>query len=209
MIYVYDVLLNFNDNLIEFYNWNTDDNIYYIKKIPLFKVSDSFVNDIIYNTIELDDLFISSIKNKCILYDNNSINACILSSDAFSIAVLINDNKIDKVSRMTLQEEDEVLNIISHLNTNIINYKKLNKIDRNINISTKDKNILDILKKEFNYLYNNNEIEKLNYYYFEYFNKVCNDKNITYKELIDSLIYINDKHKYLYKIIKLSYQNKD
>ena len=209
MIYVYDVLLNFNDNLIEFYNWNTDDNIYYIKKIPLFKVSDSFVNDIIYNTIELDDLFISSIKNKCILYDNNSINACILSSDAFSIAVLINDNKIDKVSRMILQEEDEVLNIISHLNTNIINYKKLNKIDRNINISTKDKNILDILKKEFNYLYNNNEIEKLNYYYFEYFNKVCNDKNITYKELIDSLIYINDKHKYLYKIIKLSYQNKD
>lgn len=209
MIYVYDVLLNFNDNLIEFYNWDTDDNIYYIKKIPLFKVSDSFINDIIYNTIELDDLFITSIKNKCLLYDNNSINACILSSDVFSIGILIKNNKIDKVSRMILSEEDEVFNIISHLNTNIIKYNKLNKIDRNINISSKDKNILDILKKEFNYLYNNNEIEKLNYYYFEYFNKVCNDKNITYNELINSLIDINDKHKYLYKIIKLSYQNKD
>ncbi len=110
---------------------------------------------------------------------------------------------------MLLDEEEEILNITSHINETKINYQKLNKLDRNINISTKDLELQTKIKQEFDYLYKENQIEKLNYYYYEYFNKVCNDKNKTYNELVKSLKIINDKHKYLYKIIKLSYQNKD
>ena len=211
MIYIYDVLLNFNENLIEFFNWYDEDNIKYIKKIPLFKVSTSFIKDIVYNSIKIDNLFLENIKNKCLLFEETkeNFNACIFSDGNIAIGVNFTDNKIDKVSRMLLDEEEEILNITSHINETEINYQKLNKLDRNINISTKDLELQTKIKQEFDYLYKENQIEKLNYYYYEYFNKVCNDKNKTYNELVKSLKIINDKHKYLYKIIKLSYQNKD
>ncbi len=211
MIYIYDVLLNFNENLIEFFNWYDEDNIKYIKKIPLFKVSTSFIKDIVYNSIKIDNLFLENIKNKCLLFEETkeNFNACIFSDGNIAIGVNFTDNKIDKVSRMLLDEEEEILNITSHINETEINYQKLNKLDRNINISTKDLELQTKIKQEFDYLYKENQIEKLNYYYYEYFNKVCNDKNKTYNELVKTLKIINDKHKYLYKIIKLSYQNKD
>ena len=38
MIYVYDLLLNFQDvdRLVEFFEWSDDDLLEHIKKIPLF-----------------------------------------------------------------------------------------------------------------------------------------------------------------------------
>lgn len=32
MVYIYDILLNFNKNLIEYFEWEEKDNIKYIKK---------------------------------------------------------------------------------------------------------------------------------------------------------------------------------
>ena len=39
MTYIYDILLNFKDELIEFYDWNKNDNIIHIRKIPLLKIT--------------------------------------------------------------------------------------------------------------------------------------------------------------------------
>ena len=39
MTYIYDILLNFKEELIEFYDWNKNDNIIHIRKIPLLKIS--------------------------------------------------------------------------------------------------------------------------------------------------------------------------
>jgi len=33
MTYIYDILLNFKDDLYEFYDWNKTDNIIHIRKI--------------------------------------------------------------------------------------------------------------------------------------------------------------------------------
>ena len=46
MIYIYDVLLNFNTSLIEFFEWEENDLIKYVKKLPIYKVSDDFLNEI-------------------------------------------------------------------------------------------------------------------------------------------------------------------
>ena len=46
MNYIYDLLLNFNENIYEFYDWNKTDNIKHIKKIPIFKI-DSKKNETI------------------------------------------------------------------------------------------------------------------------------------------------------------------
>lgn len=211
MIYIYDILLNFNENLIEFFNWEDEDNIKYIKKIPLFKVSTSFIKDIIYNDIEIDSLFLESIKNKCLFFDEtkNYNYVCLFSDGNISMGVNFTNDRVKEVSRMLLDEEEEILNVVGHINNIKINYQKLGKLNRNINISSKDLLILNKLKEEFDYLYRENKVEKLNYYYYEYFNKVCNDKDKTYNELNKTLNSINDKHRKLYKIIELSYQNKD
>ena len=38
MIYIYDILLNFNTSLIEFFEWEENDLIKYIKKIPIYNL---------------------------------------------------------------------------------------------------------------------------------------------------------------------------
>ena len=39
MNYYYDIVLNLNEELYEFYEWEENDSIDFIKKIPLFRVS--------------------------------------------------------------------------------------------------------------------------------------------------------------------------
>ena len=46
MNYVYDVLLNFNKELYEYYDWNLSDVIIHIRKILLFKVDNKVFNDL-------------------------------------------------------------------------------------------------------------------------------------------------------------------
>ena len=45
MKYAYDVVLNFNDEFYNFYEWDTDDTIAYVKKIPIYKVTNDIIND--------------------------------------------------------------------------------------------------------------------------------------------------------------------
>ena len=35
MNYIYDILINFNENLYDFYDWNLNDQIDHIRKIPV------------------------------------------------------------------------------------------------------------------------------------------------------------------------------
>jgi len=39
MNYVYDVLLNFQDYAYEFYEWNIDDEITHVRKVPMVRIS--------------------------------------------------------------------------------------------------------------------------------------------------------------------------
>ena len=43
MNYIYDVYLNLNDTLYDFFDWNKNDKLMHIKKIPIIMVS----NDVI------------------------------------------------------------------------------------------------------------------------------------------------------------------
>ncbi len=61
MTYIYDILLNFNENLVEYFEWNDNDKIKYVKKIILFKVSSKVIEDIIYNDVLFDSSFTDKI----------------------------------------------------------------------------------------------------------------------------------------------------
>ena len=47
MYYYYDVLLNFgeDENLYEFYEWEEKDQVDFVKKIPIFRVSTECLKD--------------------------------------------------------------------------------------------------------------------------------------------------------------------
>ena len=73
MIYIYDILLNFNTSLIEFFEWKENDLIKYIKKIPIYKVSDDFLYNLVNNEIKIESNFLNNIKDKT-LFDNQNNN---------------------------------------------------------------------------------------------------------------------------------------
>ncbi len=205
MVYIYDIVLNFNDELLEFFEWEDNDDIKYIKRLPLIRVEDSLIKDVLENDILFDDLLLDQIKGKTIYYDSKNENypVVVLSNQDIAIAVLINNNGY-KYSRLLLDEEYEVLNIVSKLSTTKVDYSIIGKKSINNNLTREERKIRGILLKEIDYLYNSNKLDKLNYYYYEYFNEINNNKEEVYKRLKETLSVIDDKHLKLLEIVKLA-----
>lgn len=214
MIYVYDVVLNLNNTLVEFFEWEEKDNIKYVRKIPFYKISEKTMNDFIKNNVKVEEEFIEKLYDKAKLEDNYDDEYKYLSLFTDGNLILgvsfTKDGKNKLISRLLLDEEDEILLLgnrltLTNIDYNIIDSKKNN----NTSLTRNEFLIKTNLEKEFKTLYNNNLVDKLNYFYFEYFNKINNNKELCYKELIDSLNNnFNKKHVNLYDIIKLSYEHK-
>ena len=205
MVYIYDIVLNFNDELLEFFEWEDNDDIKYIKRLPLIRVEDSLIKDVLENDILFDDLLLDQIKGKTIYYDSKNENypVVVLSNQDIAIAILINNNGY-KYSRLLLDEEYEVLNIVSKLSITKVDYSIIGKKSINNNLTREERKIRGILLKEIDYLYNSNKLDKLNYYYYEYFNEINNNKEEVYKRLKETLSVIDDKHLKLLEIVKLA-----
>ena len=109
MCYVYDIVLNFNDEIYEFYEWKKDDNLSHIKRINLVRV-DTLTYNVIYNNIvSFNDEFLLSIFNKCEIYNNRTINTipyAFLLTDMYRAMGIILDNngKTIKYSSLLLDE---------------------------------------------------------------------------------------------------------
>ena len=65
MTYIYDLILNFHNELLEFYEWDKSDNIHHIKRINLIKIKSSTYNEILDYDIVFDNNFLTEIFNKC------------------------------------------------------------------------------------------------------------------------------------------------
>lgn len=214
MTYIYDILLNFNNDFYEFYEWNCDDYLYHIKRIHLIKIDSKTYNDILNNKVEIKDDLLFNIFNKCEYFDNRkvmSIPYAIMLTDSYRVmAITLNMNGIvTKYSSLLLDEEEDVLEVSEKLGTIKLNYsiieeRKLNNLTRN------ERNIIKYIKKDLDRAYKDKNINKLKYLYYEYFNKENDNINLIYNSLIDTLNNkINDKHYDLYNLIKLSLTHKN
>lgn len=216
MIYIYDIILNLNEKLIEFFEWEENDNIKYIRKIPLFKINSKTIKHILNKEIKVSNELIDKIKYKTDFNENIDIenykNITLFCDNKIVIGVLFNEeNKIDLISRLLLDEEQEILDFSSRIKEQEINYNviKNEKQNQNNTLTRKEQEIKIELEQEINILYKENKVDKLNYYFYEYYGKIINDKETVFKKLIESINNnFNDKHIELYEIIKLSYQNK-
>lgn len=201
MINIYDIVLNFDKNIIEFYEWEEEDNIKYVKKIPLIKVNTNTLYDFLYNKIKIEDDILFKIENNLEFYDEDLLDykySFILSDGIKAIGYSYLTNEI---STLLIDEEKEILKFSNKMDIINIDYKIIEKNYRKeIYLTRKELKIKTKLKKEITNLYKNNKIEQLNYYYYEYFNKISNNKEEVYNNLINTLENINNKHIYLYEI---------
>lgn len=180
MNYIYDILLNFHDTLYDFYDWNLGDNIINVRKIPLFKISSIQLKEIKENRIHFHSDFLDKIQNKTELFAGKSIKnieyCCLLSDGSKTIALLIKNNIVQK-SHLLVDEELEVLEVVTRIKEESLEYEVL-KREKNIEFKTRkevemEKTIHRNLKK----LKEQNAIQQLKYLYYECFNEKEENKD--------------------------------
>lgn len=210
MCYVYDIVLNFNNYLYEFYEWKKEDSLTHIKRINLIRVDSVTYNNVYDNIVTFNNELLLSIFNKCEYYTNRTIETipyAFLLTDSYRVMGILLDNngKTIKYSSLLLDEEEDILDVSSKLAEVKLDYKKLMKREKNEFKTRQEINIINYIKKDLDTDYKNNDINKLKYLYYEYFNKQNDDIDVIYHELLEELSKdINEKHYDLYNLIKLS-----
>lgn len=210
MIFIYDIILNFNDKIYEFFNWEDEDQITYAKKVPVVRVSEKFLNDLIYKDLLFDKNVIDAICMKTEIYNENTKNILLVSDGNIVFGLMFKDGKVIKISRLLLDEEEEVLSVIDRLSIYDFKVKELGKRKESLlSFNRKSELLKKELENEFNKLYKSSNIKKLNLYLYELKNIISNDIDYVYHVLINSLSNeLLKEHEKMYKIMKLSYQNK-
>ena len=206
MTYVYDIILNFHKKYYNFFEWNSKDIIYHMKKIPLIRVSDKDLNILKYNEITIDKELILNFKNKSIMYTTNKNNNILLliSNKKESLGLMFNEEGILlKRSGLLFEESEEIEELSKELEITKIKYIKNKEINKQ-NTSRKKEKRKKYIK---NYLNNIKDHNIFNYLYYDiYQNEVDKDikvKDILLKENNNNLI---DK---LYNTIKLLNKQKN
>lgn len=201
MNYIYDILLNFNEEIYDFYEWNINDDITHIRKIPIIKTDSLHMKNIKNNYIEFEEKFLSIIKNKTETFSGRTvknIEYAFLISDGIEVIGINIQNKKIKYSKLLLNEDKEVLEVVGRLKENEIVYKILNKKIISEFKTRKEKEMYKYVIKEIKKLKSEENIEKLKYISFECFSEKI--ENGIYENLISK---IDDNYIKLYKIFKL------
>lgn len=206
MNYIYDIYLNLNNILFDFFDWNKNDKIIHVRKIPIFKVNEELLKKIINNSIKVNTDFLKKIYNKTELWnEKGKIEFCSLFCDYNNIvAIELNEEGISiKKSFLLIDEELEILETV----------RKLKEIEIEFEIVKKDKPLIKTRKqiKDENFINSelkNIEINKLSYIYYECFGKYENNKKIIINN-IKNLPKNSKTYKNLYDILKLTSTTKN
>lgn len=206
MNYLYDIILNFTDTNLyyDFYEWKQDDKLINIKKIPVFKVDKKIISEFINYNIKVDKSFLKKIEGKAILSKKDKYDyICLLSNTEKTIGVCFDNNgKLLYISSMLIDEENDANTLSKKLTNNKITYKKNKKNIINYTMLREDYIKRLFIEKKIKNIYNNQNFNELKYLYFEIFNKIDNDYNSMYKDMINGLnSYVDEKYNSLYEVL--------
>ncbi len=188
MNYIYDIFLNFNQFLYEVFEWNKDDKIYHVRKIPFIVLSTDDLLNLVNKKVIIDNEFLTKIYCKTEYFSKKnvySLDYCFLATDRHEIIAfkLDKDGAIEEYSKLLFADEMEVLNYSENISSKIFNYKIIS--DKKLN-SFKTRNEKKIKK----YIYNElklmiNDVDKVHFLYLECFGKMKKEKsvNLIYQEL--------------------------
>lgn len=213
MNYYYNIILNWSESTpYNFYEWNDTDYLELIKKIPFIKIKHKSLIDIMENEIKINNEFLNNIKDKTLVSGKNTIckiNYAVLFTDSKNIiAIEFNDNG-ESINRSKLLLEDEInaLEVAYSLKEENIDFEIIKKIENNQTLR-QESDAKRLITLELNNLYQNKELSKLRYLYYEYKEEKSEDIDYIYQTLINELE-TNFKEEFIriYDIIKLSYHN--
>ncbi len=203
MIYIYDILLNFKDELYDFYDWNKNDNIIHIRKIPLIKIKEKDLVNIKNNNVKFDEETLNQIKDKAEIFTpkiSKKIEYMTLLSDGnYVIGLQIEGKKIKK-SSLLIDEELDILEDVNNLDFMNINYKIINKGINNELKTRKQRETEKFIKKGINKI--KNDEEKLKYLYYECFDKKEENKEKILHKMLNNINNL-DVNKKIYNFLKL------
>ena len=214
MIYIYDILLNFNNEFYEFYEWEKSDLLFHTKKIPIYKVETKVIEDFLTKKVIIDSPLLLEIYNKTEMFDNKKVKtipyAFLLTDSYRVIGVLLNeDHVVIKISDLLLDEEEDAREISKRCNFKELTYNIIGSRKNHYFLTRRETKIKKYLQLEIKNAHQTNDILRLEYLYFELFNKNCLDKDKIYQELMESLqSEITEKHIKLFEIMKLYSANK-
>ena len=206
---IYDILVNFKKIPYEFYEWNKEDDVKHVKKIPSITVSDSALYDIFYNDAVVSKDFLDQIKDKTEIFFGRTVKkvkyACVIYNDDVALSILLNDNgEIIGKSKLLFDEEEDVLKEdvpLKEIDYNII--KKAKKIS---GLTRREAKIVLLLSKYLDKIHESKKNDEIKYMYFECFNKVEEDNEKAYKNLKNEVLKANlnviETLKTLIKVLK-------
>ncbi len=209
MDYYYDLYINFLENYCMFYEWDEDDNLEYVKKIPLVHVDAKTYLNFRSKIVKVDASFLKTILNKTKLKDNTILKYAALVSDGKNSMALEFNDEGETISKSSLILDDEI-NInefMYNISVTKIDYEVIKK-DKIIKETRQETKIKKILKLEILNMYQNKEYSKLKYIYLEWFDKLIDKPEVMYSEMLKKLKgNLGSKEYAIYELIKLSYNN--
>ena len=201
MNYIYDIYLNFNKQLYDFFDWNKNDKLTHIKMIPIFKIDENTFKTIISYNIQIKEKNWNSLKEKSTIWNkSNQKKSYVLFCNENNVIAIEFDKNGKSINKSTLlvEEELEILETTYKFKSKNIEFKKLNK-SKCLLKTRKQIYEENFIKSELKNIDN----KKLKYIFFECFGKQEKDK----KTIINKLLNLskNSKtYKNLYNILKLT-----
>lgn len=188
MIYAYDLLINLNEVLYDFYDWQENDDLMHIRRVPLFKVDDKSYNDFIFKKVRISDDALNLIKDKTQVFTSKSLvilNYAMIITNGENALLLEFDSQgfVNRKSKFLVNEELEVVELSESMKTTEITYNVISKKCIQNAMIRSEKKTLDKILSEL-YLIKDDK-EKIDYLYYEWFGEeVCTNK---YEKLTESL----------------------
>ncbi len=209
MDYYYDVLLNFQERYCMFYEWDENDSLDYVKKIPLFHVNAKTFEDLRQKKVKVEKEFLIAIENKTKLKQNSYLKYTAIFSDGKNSLALEFDEEgytLNK-SSLTLEDELNINEFTYNVSLEKLDYKVIAK-DEVIKETRQEAKVKKILRLEIDNMYQSKNYSKLKYIYLEWFSKLKSNPDEMYEEMQKKLEEkLTDKEYNIYELIKLSYNN--
>lgn len=191
MNYIYDILVNFCERPYEFYDWNLDDEIEHIRKIPLFKVSNLALKELKGYQFSIEETLMEKLKYKAEVFERKGVEqipyACLFSDGMEVLGIEFNHQGVSIAkSKLLIDEEMEVLEVVNRLQETDIKYSLIKEEVMEHFKTRKEEEISKYINQELELL-EKKQVEKLQYLYYECFNKKENNISKIMKIIKDEL----------------------
>ncbi len=192
-----------------FYEWDENDSLDFVKKIPLIHINSKSLVDILTSKIKINREFLDTIKGKTKLNKNIYLDyACIFADGKNSLAIEFNeDGIITSKSSISLDDELSINEFMYNILETSITYDVI-EVEKQERFLRQDLKIKNILKHEIENIKKTKNYSKLKYLYLEWFNKLDNNYDEMLNVMFDKIDGKLTSQEYkIYKIIEMSYNN--